>query len=254
MILLSLNIRGVGGPLKQASMRRIIDQTQPSIIFLQETLVAASVARDFMHLLRPSWLSCAASSVGTSGGLLVTWDPAYFNLSPMLSPGGILLSGTCLELNRQINFLNVYGPCTGRRDFWQRLDNLGLLAAENLILAGDLNLTTSSLETWGDLALSDPLTSFFQQLFFKNALIDIKPPEILPTWSNGRQGAAKISKRLDRFLIAESLLLPSYNTRAWVNLPFLSDHAPICLQLGEGRIHKGSTFQIQRTVVEGSDF
>jgi hypothetical protein len=200
MILLSINIRGVGGPLKQTSLKRIIDQTQPSLIFLQETLVEASVARDFMHLLRPTWLSCAASSVGTSGGLLATWDPAFFNLSPMLSPGGILLSGISLELNRPINLLNVYGPCTGRKDFWQRLDDLGLLAAENLILAGDLNLTTSNFEFWGDSALPDPLSSFFQQLFFKNALIDLKPPELLPTWRNGRQGSAHISKRLDRFL------------------------------------------------------
>lgn len=54
MILLSINIRGVGGPLKQTSLKRIIDQTHPSIIFLQETLVEASVARKFMHTLRPS--------------------------------------------------------------------------------------------------------------------------------------------------------------------------------------------------------
>ena len=118
MILLSINIKGVGGPLKQASLKRIIDQTQPSLIFLQETLVEASIARDFMYLLRPSWLSCAASSVGTSGGLLATWDPTFFNLSPMLSPGGILLSETSLELDRPINLLNVYGPSVDRKDFW----------------------------------------------------------------------------------------------------------------------------------------
>jgi len=147
-----------------------------------------------MHSLRPSWLSCAASSLGTSGGLLVTWDPAAFNLSPMLSPGGIFLSGRSLELNRSINLLNVYGPCIGRKDFWQRLDDLGLLAAENLIIAGDLNLTTRNNEFWGDSALADPLSGYFQQLFFKNALIDLKPPEILPTWRNRRYGITHIAK------------------------------------------------------------
>jgi exonuclease III len=84
MILLSCNIRGVGGPLKQASFRRLLDQTHPTIIFLQETMVAASVARDFMQLFRPSWLTCAASSVGTSGGLLVSWDP-LFSIFPRCS-------------------------------------------------------------------------------------------------------------------------------------------------------------------------
>jgi hypothetical protein len=183
----------------------------------------------------------------------VLWElrEVYWSLGILLSSisprcsvrGESCLSGTCLELNRPINFLNVYGPCTGRKEFWQRLHDLGLLAAENLILAGDLNLTTSPFEIWGDSALTDPLANFFQQTFYKNALIDIKPPDLLPTWRNGRQGPANISKRLDRFLVAESLLLPSYNSRAWVKLPFLSDHAPICLQIGEGRGGKGHPFK-----------
>jgi hypothetical protein len=139
-----------------------------------------------------------------------------FQSLPDAQSWGYLSHGSSLELNRPINLLNVYGPCTGRKEFWQRLDDLGLLAAENLILAGDLNLTTNNFEIWGDSAQSDPLSSFFQQIFYKNALIDLKPPEILPTWRNGRQGSAHISKRLDRFLVAESLLLPSYSSRAWV--------------------------------------
>jgi hypothetical protein len=58
-----------------------------------------------------------------------------------------------------------------------------------------------------------------------------------------RLGPAGIAKRLDRFLIAEELLLPSYSVRAWVNLPFLSDHAPICLQIGDGRFGAGQPFK-----------
>jgi hypothetical protein len=197
MILISINIRGVGGPLKQASMRRLLEKTQSSIIFLQETLVDAFVARDFMHQLRPSWLACATSSVGNSGSLLASWDPTLFDLSPMLSPGGILLSETCFELNTSINLLNVYGPCADRKDFWERLDDLGLLAAKKLILAGDLNLITSPKEMWGEKASIDPLLSFFNHIFYKNALVDMKPIELLPTWRNGRLGPAGIAKRLD---------------------------------------------------------
>jgi hypothetical protein len=109
------------------------------------------------------------------------------------------------------------------------------LAANNLIIAGDLNLTTRPLEIWGEKAISDPLMSFFKQLFYKNSLTDLEPAELLPTWRNGRQGAASISKRLDRFLISEEVLSPSRSYRAWVNLPYLSDHAAICLQIALGR-------------------
>jgi hypothetical protein len=119
--------------------------------------------------------------VGTSGGLLAAWDPSLFDFRPMLSPGGILLSGSCFELNSSFNILNVYGPCVDHKAFWERLDELGLLAARNLIIAGDLNLTTSPLEIWGEKATNDPLMSFFNQVFYKNNLIDLKPAELLPT-------------------------------------------------------------------------
>jgi hypothetical protein len=135
--------------------------------------------------------------VGTSGGLLAAWDPSLFDLRPMLSPGGILLTGYSFELKSSLNFLNVYGPCTDHKDFWERLDDLGLLAAHNLILAGDLNITTNPLETWGKKAITDPHLNFFKHLFFKNNLIDLKPAELLPTWRNGRQGPDSIAKRLD---------------------------------------------------------
>jgi exonuclease III len=49
MIFLSLNIRGVGGILKSASLRRLLRRTTPDIIFLQETMVEDTKARDFMN-------------------------------------------------------------------------------------------------------------------------------------------------------------------------------------------------------------
>jgi hypothetical protein len=50
MILLSLNIRGVGGPLKLASMRRLLDKIHPTVILLQETLVDVEAAMEFSFL------------------------------------------------------------------------------------------------------------------------------------------------------------------------------------------------------------
>jgi hypothetical protein len=94
MILLSLNICGVGGALKKASLRRLIDTIHPTIIFLQETLVDEQRSRAFINGLKPNWFVSAVNSVGTSGGLLVAWDPAYFDLKDFFCCGGILLTGT----------------------------------------------------------------------------------------------------------------------------------------------------------------
>jgi len=119
MLLFSLNLRGTEGTLKLASIRCVLDKTRPNIVFFQETLVHSIKARNFFHTLQPTWLSCAVNSVGTSGSLMVSWDPNYFDRVPFLTYGGILLTGFCLESKRQITLLNVYGPCVERKLFWE---------------------------------------------------------------------------------------------------------------------------------------
>jgi hypothetical protein len=188
MIYMSLNIRGVGGTLKAASFRRTLDLTHPDIVFLQETLVNEQKARAFMIKFRPTWVSCAVSSVGSSGGLLVAWDPILFNLCPFLTRGGILLSGSNKATKRNINLLNVYGPFLERKAFWTTLASSGLLSLRNLVIAGDLNLTLSSGEIWGGSTTSGNLAGFFNILFHDHKLLDIKPDTIVPTWRNGRVG------------------------------------------------------------------
>jgi hypothetical protein len=93
-----------------------------------------------VHRFRPSWEICAVNSVGTSGGLLVMWDPLYFSLTPFLTRGGILLTGLIHATKRKINFLNIYGPCLERKLFWTSLANNGFLSLKNLVIVGDLNL------------------------------------------------------------------------------------------------------------------
>jgi hypothetical protein len=87
MLFFSLNIRGIGGTLKAASIRRLLTSTQPEIVFFQETLVTAQKSRDFFLSYRPDWAICSVSSMGTSGGLLAAWDPTFFELSPYLTVG-----------------------------------------------------------------------------------------------------------------------------------------------------------------------
>jgi hypothetical protein len=118
MKLLSLNIRGIGGTLKAASFRGLLENTKPDVIFLQETLSADHSARDFLHRFRPLWVSAALCSIGNSGGLLVAWDPGLYDLTPFLTCGGILCMGKCFASNQELALLNVYGPCLDRPLFW----------------------------------------------------------------------------------------------------------------------------------------
>jgi hypothetical protein len=127
MILMSINIRGVGGSPKMPSLRRILSVYKLDILFLQETLVDEEKANIFLYSLYPSWMISTVSSVGSLGGLLAAWNPDVFDLQSHLCAGGILLTGIHLPDNRRISFLNAYGPYTGRRQFWELVESRGIL-------------------------------------------------------------------------------------------------------------------------------
>jgi hypothetical protein len=62
------------------------------------------------------------------------------------------------------------------------------------------------------------------------------------------------SKRLDRFLISEDLLMEVKLHRTWVEYPFVSDHAPILLQLEESIIHRAYPFKFHAQWLLEKDF
>jgi hypothetical protein len=86
------------------------------------------------------------------------------------------------------------------------VEDQGLLDLENLIIAGDVNFTTSIGEVWGASSTQDILEDHFTTLFLAHDLVDYAPDILAPTWHNGRVGSYSISKRLDRFLISEHLV------------------------------------------------
>jgi hypothetical protein len=99
------------------------------------------------------------------------------------------------------------------------------------VIASDLNFTVSNGEVWGGNACTRPLTNFFISLFHDHNLVDTHPNKLAPTWRNGCSGTDFITKRLDRFMVSEDLLLNINLYRSVVAFPFVSDHTPILLQL-----------------------
>jgi hypothetical protein len=93
-----------------------------------------------------------------------------------------------------------------------------------------------------------------QRSFSSNNLIDIKPTKLIPTWRNGRCGQEAIARRLDRVLVSEDLLSDVGHYRSWVELPFISDHAPVFFQLDLPPLYKAYPFKLNAQWLKDQDF
>lgn len=91
MIILSLDVWGVGGNLKKNALKRLITLSRPDVILLQETMCNGEKAVEFVKLWLKDWAFCSFDSKGLSGGLLSAWSPKLKTISSSLFPSGILL-------------------------------------------------------------------------------------------------------------------------------------------------------------------
>ena len=122
-------------------------------------------------------------------------------------------------------------PFMTEKTFWERLARSGALNIPNLILGRDLNLTLNNNEDCCKNARSDALAPFFTHLFKLKNLIDLAPIKHMPTWRNRRSGDQAVSKRLDRFLVSDSLIGSDLILKATVETKGISDHFPIVLTI-----------------------
>lgn len=110
MIIVSLNMRGLGGRPKQLALHKLIDMLQLDLVLLQETMMNGDKARDLSAQFLAGWEMCSIDSNGQSGGLLS-------NFVPFMTYGGILLEGVIKDLCHPLNILNCYGPYHNRLGF-----------------------------------------------------------------------------------------------------------------------------------------
>ena len=84
-------------------------------------------------------------------------------------------------IDKYVTILNMYAPYKNRDIFLVSLSYSSLLNVDNLIMAGDLNFTTSTAEIWGQNAKIDLMVDFFINLLIIFDLIDIIHPVLDPT-------------------------------------------------------------------------
>ena len=77
---------------------------------------------------------------------------------------------------------------------------------DNLVLAGDMNVTLALSEKKGGSPVRDPAREWVEDIISGWDLEDIKPSRGKFTWTNKRIGPGHITARLDRFLVHSSFL------------------------------------------------
>ena len=99
--------------------------------------------------------------VGHSRGLIIAWSPALKKIESIKLDSVIEIKLQDKETGIIFTFLNVYGPFYDKKVYWEKLKLEGALNQPNIIIGGDLNLTISAGEYWGENARQDSLASFF---------------------------------------------------------------------------------------------
>ena len=102
---------------------------------------------------------------------------------------------------------------------------------DNIIVAGDLNVTLATNEKKGGLLVRDPSREWVEDIILGWDLLDIKPAKGIFTWTNKRIGPGHVAARLDRFLVHSNFLSLGLLATSKILPHSTSDHKPILLDL-----------------------
>jgi hypothetical protein len=144
-----------------------------------------------------NWYFSSIDAEGLSGGIITGWSLDFMAINSSVHGSTIAVSLKHKNMDKILNFINIYGPYTNRIMFWEDIIHAGVLSKPQSIIRGDFNFTVSLREVWGSNPRPDGQRDFFISLMEDLKLVDIEPIKVIPTWSNGRSGQETIAKCLD---------------------------------------------------------
>jgi len=255
MKIMSFNCRGLAGPLKRPALRRVLDLEHPDVLMLQETLGEMEAVKSKLEGMLPGWVFHCLDVRGRSGGIATGWNPRTVKAENVWGMDSVLgCSFLSSDIGEEITLLNIYGPYQDRIPFWEKVFSLECLKNDTVIIGGDLNFSLGHSEVWGPQARVDNLTDFFTHRLMNLNLLDIEPIRVKPTWRNMRSGDSRVAKRLDRFLVADSLVNRHFLMRQWIGSGGQSDHFPIFLEMRKDPSKPASPLKFNKIWLKDESF
>jgi exonuclease III len=238
MQLVSWNCRGLGSKVKTEAVKDLVRMSNPEVLLIQETKMEDSEALQASNLFWKRGNGRAVSARGASGGLGTFWNSSVLELVEEESNIHWLFTKFLhKDSGNLVSLFNVYAPVllSEKKECWDSIHNfLCHTLHENLVLAGDLNVTLATSEKKGGSPVRDPAREWVEDLMLDWDLEDIKPTKGKFTWTNRRSGPGHISARLDRFLLHSSFLTLGLYASSDILPSYTSDHKPISLTLSSG--------------------
>eukprot|EP00253_Pinus_taeda_P013757 PITA_13757 len=146
MKIVSWNCRGMGSRIKEEGIRSLIKTKTPNILLIQETKLEDFV---FLQASKKLWRKCE-----------------------------LLFKLLHLDSKEIISLFNIYIPVNAveKKSCWDSIGTqVDLVNLENIIIAGDLNLTLLSIDKRGGSIARDPAREWAEDLMLDWDLLDIKP-------------------------------------------------------------------------------
>jgi hypothetical protein len=242
---LSWNVRGLNRADKWPSIRNKIEESNASIICLQETKKREFDAR-FIKGFAPHRFHNFAyiPSDGASGGQLVLWISNVFSGQVMLEESiGLAIEFISCISSEKFMLVNVYGPCEGieRENFVAWLFHLDISDDNLWLLVGDSNFYrfVESRNREGA-NLADIAT--FNEIISYHGLVELPLKGRSYTWSNMQNDPLLV--QLDWFFTSVAWTLKFPNTVVKTLAKPVSDHVPCVVSIGTS-IPKPKVFRFE---------
>lgn len=234
--ILTLNIRGLNSSRKRRQVFRWLHRQQVDIFFIQETYSTPQTIKKW----ETEWGGKIAYSHGSSHsrGVMILFKP---RLDVRIEKIKTDNHGRCVLIETAISdtktvFVNIYAPNEPKHQifFLNELSNSFLkeYINDNVVLGGDFNCVTNSLDKKGGKPFDGKKASVLelQTLIKANNLIDswrFKNPNSYGfTWSNASK---KIQSRLDYLFVSKSLCKLIQGCNILPNTH--SDHSAVMLNI-----------------------
>ena len=237
MIVVNLNIRGVGGSSKARYLRHIIACEGAVFVCLQETKAKAFSAAKCYSLWgdnKVGWLHNEGDN--GRGSLLSMWyEEAFRYESHVSGKGFIAVFGNHIKTNISCVIVNVYAACSleEKKIQWEELSNVKA-ASQALVwcFCGDFNAIRNRNERKGvreGISQSGEIRGF-NNFIDSNSLLELPVVGKPFTWFKSN-GSAK--SRLDRVLVSEEWMESWPMCKQYVQRREVSDHCALVVKAVE---------------------